>query len=123
MRIVSAFCIGAGIVGLGAVIAKRAEEEGYIEILAGGILACLLAVLLEKYAGKKTQTKTPRFKPEKAVILTPMPPGFQGKAAVKRFGKKIELDVRCKNKKLGFIKGAEVRIVACEEHIYWIEPF
>ncbi|MDR0562739.1 MAG: hypothetical protein LBG73_08635 [Spirochaetaceae bacterium] len=91
-------------------------------ILGAGIVITLISCLLlyRRHLGSSGGSSV--FVREKAVINAPIPPGAEGTALVRQFGKETELCVRCKNKKLGFIKGTEVRIVAYEESVYWIEP-
>jgi hypothetical protein len=120
LGICASFCLGAGIAGLIGVITNHTGNEGYLWLLGGGVVSGLGASA--KLLRRKSQTSPPPFRAEKAIINAPMPPGFQGTALVRRFGKDVKIPIRCKNKKLGFIKGAEVRIVEYEGAVYWIEP-
>ncbi|MDR2536277.1 MAG: hypothetical protein LBD29_09640 [Treponema sp.] len=117
------FCLGAGPTGLFVLLTKHTEKESFFWSVAGGTGAAVLAHALRRlYHWNQNSAHPVMFMSEKAVIITPISPGATGKALVRRFGKETEIWVRCKNTKLGFVKGAEVRIIAHEEAAYWIEP-
>lgn len=118
------FALGAGPTGLFALLTKHTRPASLLWSLAGGAFIAVLARLLRRLLRRDLDSsiKPGEFILEKGILLTPIAPGAMGKALVRQFGKETELYVRCRDPRLGFLKGSEIRIVDCDDSLYWIEP-
>jgi hypothetical protein len=118
------FSLGFGPTGLFASFNDLPRTTGLI--WAGGVGAAIviLARLLRRLVRREMDStiKPDEFLQEKGTLLLPLDGDGISKAAVRVFGREMEIFVRCMSKNIHLPKGKTITIVDYDNEVYWVEP-
>jgi hypothetical protein len=115
--------LGAGPTGLFALLRGLSLGQSLLWAAGVGVAVAFLARFLRKLIRRELDSsiKPEEFLMEKAELLFPLLPGEMSRAAVRQYGKVTDIYVKCRDGAVSLAKGTEVRIIDCDNELYWIE--
>ncbi|MCL2265377.1 MAG: hypothetical protein FWC22_04975 [Treponema sp.] len=124
LRNIVYFSLGFGPTGLFAVFKGLPKTSGLVWSLSAGIAVMILARFLKRFFRKDLDSsiKPDDLLQENGVLLLPLEGGEISKAAVRQYGREIEIYVRCRDLKTKLPKGKEIIIEEYDNEVYWIKP-
>jgi len=124
LRNIVYFSLGFGPTGLFASFNGLTKTSGLIWAVSVGAGVMILARLLKRFIRKDLDSsiKPDDLLQENGVLLLPLEGDEISKAAVRQYGREIEIFVRCKDPHIKIPKGKEIIIEEYDNDVYWIRP-
>jgi hypothetical protein len=118
------FSLGFGPTGLFASLSGLPKISGLLWACGVGAAMIILARTLKRFIRRDLDSsiKPDDLLKEKGILLLPLEGKAISKAAVRQFGREMEIYVRCKNMEIKLPKGKEIIVVDYDNDVYWIEP-
>ena len=118
------FSLGFGPTGLFANFTGLSRTTGLIWAVAAGAAMIILARLLKKIIRRDLDSSISpdELLQEKGILLLPLEGENISKAAIRQYGREIEIYVRCSDKNSKLPKGKEIIIEDFDNDVYWIKP-
>jgi hypothetical protein len=118
------FSLGFGPTGLFASYSGLSRFSGLLWACGVGVAMIILARTLKRFVRRDLDSsiKPEDLLQEKGTLLLPLEGKAISKAAVRQFGREMEIFVRCKNNEIKLPKGKEIIVVDYDNNVYWIEP-
>jgi len=118
------FSMGFGPTGLFAHFTGLSRTTGLLWAGGVGIAMLVLARLFRRLVRRELDSsiKPDELLQEKGILLLPLEGDAISKAAVRQFGREMEIYVRSMNKDIKLPKGKEITVVDYDNDVYWVEP-
>ena len=119
------FSLGAGPTGLFGMLIGVKLVESVAWSAGAGIFIAMLAHRLRAFIRKDLDSsiKVSELIMDEATITVSVMPGAMGKAAVRRYGREIEVFIRAKDPTKAFPKGCMVRIIDFDDECCWVTDY
>jgi len=118
------FSLGFGPTGLFASFSEQSRTSGFLWAFGVGIITLICARLVRRLIRRDTDSsiKPDELLQEKGVLLLPLEGELISKAAVRQYGREIEIYVRSRDKNINLLKGKEIIIEEYDNDVYWVIP-
>jgi len=118
------FSLGFGPTGLFAHFTGVTRTSGIIWACAIGTAMVFLSRILKRLTRRDLDSsiKPGELLQEEGTLLLPLEGSGISKAAVRQFGREIEIYVRCKDTRTALAKGKKIIIDDYDNDVYWVKP-
>ncbi|MCL2184734.1 MAG: hypothetical protein FWB86_02605 [Treponema sp.] len=118
------FSLGFGPTGLFAAFTGQSRMSGLLWAFGVGAATLIGARLVRRLIRRDTDSsiKPDELLQERGVLLLPLEGELISKAAVRQYGREIEVYVRCRDKNIKLLKGKEIIIEEYDNDVYWVIP-